>query len=424
MPSIGDTTRPEYIYDQATDTWIPVGIGPHAHTPAAIGAIASSVVTTKGDIIAATGSGVVVRQGVGADGSYLMADSSQADGLSYASGASLAAGKNGILNGAFDVWQRGTSVSVAATVFGYTADRWLTNQQSVITVSRQPVGDTTNLPNILYCARYQRNAGQTSTTVVQLTQPFENINSTPFVGQTVTVSFYARRGANFSSSGNVLNFQLYSGTGFDQNLLSSYTGAATPINTSFTLTTTWQRFTATGTISASATEIAPYFFYSPTGTAGANDYYEITGVQLELGSVATPFARNNSTYQGELAACQRYYYRLGAGGGGNTSGVQFGYYFDATASSSTNLWGVLPLPVTMRKTPSSVDYFNVGWIVTWGAGVNAISVITVYDGSNVVGSNPQSVIFQMTTTGATTNTRYPVLSNNTTAGYIGVSAEL
>ena len=32
MPTIGETTRPEYIYDQATDTWIPVGIGPHSHT--------------------------------------------------------------------------------------------------------------------------------------------------------------------------------------------------------------------------------------------------------------------------------------------------------------------------------------------------------------------------------------------------------
>jgi hypothetical protein len=83
MPSIGDTTRPEYIYDQATDTWIPVGIGPHAHTPAAIGAIASSIVTTKGDIIVATGSGTVVRQGVGSDFAFLAADSSQADGVKW-----------------------------------------------------------------------------------------------------------------------------------------------------------------------------------------------------------------------------------------------------------------------------------------------------------------------------------------------------
>jgi hypothetical protein len=87
MASIGDTTRPEYIYDQATDTWIPVGIGPHAHTPAAIGAIASSIVTTKGDLIVATGSGTVVRQGVGSDGAILTANSAQADGVEWATPA-------------------------------------------------------------------------------------------------------------------------------------------------------------------------------------------------------------------------------------------------------------------------------------------------------------------------------------------------
>jgi len=83
MPSIGDTTRPAFAYDSATDTWIPVGVGPHAHTPAAIGAIASSLVTTKGDLIVATGSGVVVRQGVGGDFAFLAADSSQADGVKW-----------------------------------------------------------------------------------------------------------------------------------------------------------------------------------------------------------------------------------------------------------------------------------------------------------------------------------------------------
>jgi len=83
MATIGETSRPGFVYDSATDTWIPVGIGPHAHTPAAIGAIASSVVTTKGDLIVATGSGVVTRQGVGADGTVLTADSAQADGVNW-----------------------------------------------------------------------------------------------------------------------------------------------------------------------------------------------------------------------------------------------------------------------------------------------------------------------------------------------------
>ena len=87
MPTIGETSRPEYIYDQATDTWIPVGIGPHAHTPAAIGAIASSLVTAKGDLIVATSSGVVVAQPVGTNGQVLTADSTQADGVKWSTPA-------------------------------------------------------------------------------------------------------------------------------------------------------------------------------------------------------------------------------------------------------------------------------------------------------------------------------------------------
>lgn len=274
--------------------------------------------------------------------------------------AGVTAGKNGVINGGFDIWQRGTSVAVASTVFGYTADRWLTNQQSAITVSRQSVSDTTNLPNILYCARYQRNSGQTSTTVVQLTQPFENINSTPFVGKTVTLSFYARKGADFSSSGSILNAVLYTGTGFDQNLLSSYTGAATPLVSANTLTTTWQRFTVTGTVSASATEVAPYFYYTPTGTAGTNDYYEITGVQLELGSVATPFSRNAASIQGELAACQRYFqksFQYSTAPANNASDVAGAISFARQATSGSVEPQVLIVwKVQMRIAPSVTLY--------------------------------------------------------------------
>jgi hypothetical protein len=114
MASIGDTTRPAFAYDQATDTWVPVGVGPHSHTPAAIGAISSSLVTTKGDLIAATSSGVVDRLGVGTNYYVLAAQSGQTTGLQWA-GARTAytptwtadSGTPAIGNGTFDcTWQR------------------------------------------------------------------------------------------------------------------------------------------------------------------------------------------------------------------------------------------------------------------------------------------------------------------------------
>jgi hypothetical protein len=71
MATIGDITRPEYIYDQATDTWIPVGIGPHSHTPAAIGAISNTLTTTTGDLIYAASANTPARLAVGSTNQFL-----------------------------------------------------------------------------------------------------------------------------------------------------------------------------------------------------------------------------------------------------------------------------------------------------------------------------------------------------------------
>lgn len=71
MASIGDTTRPAFAYDQATDTWVPVGVGPHSHTPAAIGAISNSLTTTTGDLIYAASANTPARLGIGSTGQVL-----------------------------------------------------------------------------------------------------------------------------------------------------------------------------------------------------------------------------------------------------------------------------------------------------------------------------------------------------------------
>jgi hypothetical protein len=71
MATIGETSRPGFVYDSATDTWIPVGIGPHAHTPAAIGAISNSLTTTTGDLIYAASANTPARLGIGSTGQVL-----------------------------------------------------------------------------------------------------------------------------------------------------------------------------------------------------------------------------------------------------------------------------------------------------------------------------------------------------------------
>jgi hypothetical protein len=180
-------------------------------------------------------------------------------------------------------------------------------------------------------------------------QSVETTNSIRFAGQAVTLSFYARRGANYSATSNILNANIYTGTGTDQSrIAASYTGDVQALTSNVTLTTTWQRFTITGTLASSITELAVVFVSSMTGTAGAADFYEVTGIQLELGSYATTFSRAGGTIQGELAACQRYYYRTSA------SGVN--YIFGLAQCYGTTTGGaVIPLPVPMRISPTALE---------------------------------------------------------------------
>jgi hypothetical protein len=165
-------------------------------------------------------------------------------------------------------------------------------------------------------------------------------------GKAVTFSFYARKGANFSGASSQISISLRTGTGTDQNvLLTGYVAQAIPITLTPTLTTTWQRFSGTATIAAATTEMGIYTDFTPVGTAGAADYYEITGVQVELGSTPTTFSRAGGTIQGELAACQRYYYKL-------TNGVVNAALMSAFYYSASSLNAYVPFPVTMRTSPA------------------------------------------------------------------------
>jgi hypothetical protein len=211
---------------------------------------------------------------------------------------------NVIINGAFDIWQRGTSFTYAGGAQNYVCDRWqgwATAAGTNLSISRQA-----GTANLQYAARFQRVAGNTSTASLVFAQTIETANSIPLAGQTVTLSFYARKGADFSPTLGNLTVSILSGTGTDQNH-TAFTGAATVVSEVISLTGLWVQYKVTGAVSASATQLGIRVNMVPSGTAGANDWFEITGVQLEAGAVATPFKRNAPSIQAEFAACQRYY---------------------------------------------------------------------------------------------------------------------
>jgi hypothetical protein len=381
--------------------------------------IAPTIVDAKGDLIGATAADTPARLAVGTNGQVLTADSTAATGLAWATpsgGSSNVAGKNGVLNSAINVWQKGTSVAVSGSNYIYTADRWQFNSSSNdCTVTRQATNDTTNLPFIQYCARVQRNSGQTGLGNLWFYQPFETLNSLQYAGKTVTMSFYARKGANFSGASDVLNFRLYTGTGTDENFRSgTYTGSATPIDSTATLTTTWQRFSASATVASTATEVTPAIYYTPSGTAGANDYFEVTGVQLEIASAVSAYSPNQATYASELAACQRYYNRY-------TAPQAYSHFAQGWAISTDNMTAWFYLPVEMRTVPTAVDWSS----VNMGDGVNpqvTPSTITFTADNN----NTKAIACTGTKSagGMTQYRGYQFLAAGTTAAYIGFSAEL
>jgi hypothetical protein len=336
----------------------------------------------KGDLTVGNGTNLSGILAVGSNGDTLVADSSTSTGLRYTAGTVQS---NPVLNSAMQIWQRGTSFTIPSSSITYTADRWAAYRGATgATVTRQTTSDSTNLPFIQYCTRIARDSGNTSTAGIYFGYSFDSVNTIPFAGKTVTFSYYARRGANYSATSNLLVVQFYTGTGTDQNVINGYTGLTTVLDTTSTLTTTWQRFTHTFTIASTATEMGFNYVGNVIGTAGAADFYEITGVQIDIGSTALPFRTYAGTIQGELAACQRYYeksYDIATTPGSAVAGGSV--YLTQASDGGNNSAYALRFKVEKRNSSWSAAYFTTaGTASNWQyarSGVSATNVAATTD---------------------------------------------
>ena len=361
----------------------------------------------KGDLTVGNGTNLSGVLAVGSNGDTIVADSSTATGLRYQEPKTL----NSLINGGADIWQRGTSFSSGGGLSVYTADRWhfyRGSNAAGATLSRQ----TSGLTGFQYAIRLQRNSGNTSIESLGLRYTLESADSYRLAGKTVTLSFYLRKGADYSGT----NFRatIASGTGTDQPVYA-FTGFTYAVDQNVTPTTSWVRYSVTGAIPSNATEVGLEMFSNAAGTAGTNDYVDITGLQLEIGSVPTPFVRSAGTIQGELAACQRYYWR-GAPTGSYTS---FSTY--APATSTTTVYCPIPMPVNLRGGAPTLDYSNIGVVDN----VNAVlsgGTWTIDASSSGVGQ--VTVKYVHTAASLTQYRPYIICANGTTSAYLGLSAEL
>ena len=223
---------------------------------------------------------------------------------------SIFSNRNHIINGNFDVWQRGTSFSTA----GYGADRWVNGfVGSSPTQSRQSFTlgqtDVPNEPKYFCRSTVTSSAGASNHAI--LYQPIEGVRT--FAGQTCTVSFWAKADA---SKDIAVEFSQNFGTGGSPS--SDVTGVGV---TTFSLTTSWQKFTATvsvpsisgktlGTNDNDQLIVIFWFdagsdFNARTNSLGQQSgTFDIAQVQLEVGDTATQF-EHRSIGQ-EFALCQRY----------------------------------------------------------------------------------------------------------------------
>lgn len=202
--------------------------------------------------------------------------------------------RNIIMNGGFDVWQRGTSVTEASNSYNnFTADRWSAYFAGTYTQQQ------TTLPNGDYVNYFRGVLGTTSANRININHFIENGNSI-MSGKYVTVSFWLacdRPGSEVN-----VKLQTTSGTNF-----SSYTQIA---NEYIKTEQDWKKYEITfhcfndlGNNSARPHGLLEFDGSDAQWPNGST--FEIAQVQIEIGRVATPFEYRS--YGEELALCQRYY---------------------------------------------------------------------------------------------------------------------
>lgn len=277
--------------------------------------------------------------------------------------------RNRLLNSGMAVDQVNVGAAYTLTtisgVTNYTLDGWVAYESAAgagLTAQRQSIKSG----GVNYALRIQRANGSTNTNTTTLAQVLETDSNIDLQGKAVTLSFRARKGANFSAASSQITADIVTGTGTDQTSASyaagTWTGQATCGTATPTLTSSFAFYVVTCTIPAGATQIGVDFDIVWTGTAGAADYIDITDIELVPGTyTAAQIVPEHPSLRKQIADCQRYFiksYAMAVPVGTPLGlGMGTGYYIVVNANSATT--GVT-FPVRMRATPTLTTYDQTG----------------------------------------------------------------
>ena len=319
-----------------------------------------------------------------------------------ASAGSTPSFKNRLINGNFEIWQRRPSVEstpVAQSSNYVGADRWCSAgfqearvQRSAVTAGQGPISQ---FAMRVGSSTVATNAGGTR---MAIRQKIESINCYDLAGQTVTLSFWIRfSSATFSSVANSQssafgNFSAY--IAFNTTTTNSATSSDVFGDSSSVLSITngsfptgWTRYTRTVTVPAGVRNISAGFQVDRLGSTAVADsnWYEVTDVQLEGGSTASPF--DERPYTLELLLCQRYYFQS-PNYGRNTATLGNPYnivYAGFLKGAAVWKWCQGTWPVELRTNPSFTNTSD-------GVGtIGRMTLMTSQGGSQVNNAVPYTI---------------------------------
>jgi hypothetical protein len=430
MPNVGSTSKPAYVYDAGTDTWIPIGPGEHTHSY-----IPNTLVDAKGDILTASADNTPAILSLGNSGESIVADSSTSTGLRYTE--NYAAGKNKVINGDMLIDQRNAGAAVTvdtSSSFLFAVDRFsgigeLTD--GVFTLQQDsdaPAGFLKSVKATVTTADASIGASQTYNFRTQLEgQSIGDLNWGTANAKTVTLSFYVRSSVTGTFGGAIRNSALNRSYPYTYTINAANTWERKSITIPGDTSGTWLTTNGTGIRIMWSLGSGSNFLGTAGAWAGANYIgatgetslistlnatWYITGVQFEVGSVATAFQTATGTIQGELAACQRYYFRRS---GGSLQMVAN----SAVAYNSTTSSAYIQPPQVMRTTPTSFDAANIGYVQYDEAGPYPLSSL-VLNGTR----STESLINIYGTVSGVTAGRFGSWAGTAAGAYLGFSAEL
>lgn len=312
-------------------------------------------------------------------------------------------------------WQRGTTPASAATptTAAMTADRWFVySSGNTATIAKKTSGaDISASAGILASLQVNRPSG-TDVTPICVGQVLPASETQNLLGKNAVLSWHGLNGAGMSSANGAVTATIaYAtaadsatpGTNTDAFAKATLTGYTVAVATVVPQSTTWTRYQTYAAIPSTATTVGVKFCYTPVGTGGATDNFDLARVQLEATNQVSAGSFAHRPPELELALSQYYSYSL-------VEKTNVVYAGGVLCSASGSALIALQFPVQMRGTPTLT-------VTAGGYSIQTAVAVTAIGTTTLSVASPQHAT--LTSAAACTSTLpYQLKGTNTTGSFV------